>query len=286
VTRDHGHVTLHVDGRGAGTAASPGPATQLSLAGQLWLGGTGPGQQLPAQLSAARLSAAGYRGCVRRLAVNSLPVQLLYSASGSVGVAECEAAPRPAAPHSAPAFSGRSYLAFNQSDILTNLIGNSNMFNLRVRLTSSDAILLWAGGRNYGDSEADFIMLSVEAGFVQFSYNLGSGAAELRWDRARVDDGRWHRIRATRLDQAGSLQVDSGDPVTAHSPGHLTQLNTQPALYLGGLPEAGRGLVGCVAELSVGAVSAVDMLARAGRGRNVDICQHQHQHQTPRYAYP
>ena len=122
VTRDHGHVALHVDSREAGTAASPGPATQLSLAGQLWLGGTGPGQQLPAQLSAARLSAAGYRGCVRRLAVNSLPVQLLYSASGSVGVAECEAAPRPARPaasHSAPAFSGRSYLAFNQSDILT-----------------------------------------------------------------------------------------------------------------------------------------------------------------------
>ena len=36
-----------------------------------------------------------------------------------------------------------------------------------------------------------------------------------------------------RLDQAGSLQVDSGDTVTARSPGHLTQLNTQPALYLG-----------------------------------------------------
>ena len=35
-------------------------------------------------------------------------------------------------------------------------------------------------------------------GSIQFSYNLGSGAAELRWDRARVDDGRWHRIRATR----------------------------------------------------------------------------------------
>ena len=65
---------------------------------------------------------------------------------------------------------------------------------------------------------------------------------------------------------------------------HNTIINQ--ALCAGGLPEAGRGLVGCVAELSVGAVSAVDMLARAGRGRNVDICQHQHQHQTPRYAYP
>ena len=55
---------------------------------------------------------------------------------------------------------------------------------------------------------------------------------------------------------------------------HCTKHSNQ-ALCAGGLPEAGRGLVGCVAELSVGAVSAVDMLARAGRGRNVDICQHQ-----------
>ena len=42
-----------------------------------------------------------------------------------------------------------------------------------------------------------------------------------------------HVSPCCRLDQAGSLQVDSGDPVTGSSPGHLTQLNTQPALYLG-----------------------------------------------------
>ena len=35
-------------------------------------------------------------------------------------------------------------------------------------------------------------------GSIQFSYNLGSGAAELRCGHTRVDDGRWHRIRATR----------------------------------------------------------------------------------------
>ena len=42
-----------------------------------------------------------------------------------------------------------------------------------------------------------------------------------------------HVSPCCRLDQAGSLQVDSGDPVTGRSPGQLTQLNTQPALYLG-----------------------------------------------------
>ena len=38
-----------------------------------------------------------------------------------------------------------------------------------------------------------------------------------------------------RLDQASSLLVDNGDTVTARSPGYLTQLNTEPVLYLGKL---------------------------------------------------
>ena len=38
-----------------------------------------------------------------------------------------------------------------------------------------------------------------------------------------------------RLDQASSLLVDNGDTVTARAPGYLTQLNTEPVLYLGKL---------------------------------------------------
>ena len=41
----------------------------------------------------------------------------------------------------------------------------------------------------------------------QFGYNLGSGEARLVYNSTRVDDGLWHRIRATRLDQTASLMV-------------------------------------------------------------------------------
>ena len=37
---------------------------------------------------------------------------------------------------------------------------------MRIRITSSDGILLWAGGR-YMDFENDFIMLEVQDGFIQ-----------------------------------------------------------------------------------------------------------------------
>jgi len=207
-----------------------------------------------------------------------------------VEVSSCNPAPRlsghatnsrelVSATHSVPAFTGRSYLAFNSSDIYTNLIGNSNLFNMRIRMTSSDAILLWAGG-HYMDLDNDFIMLEVQAGFIQFSFNLGSGWVQMEYNATRVDDGLWHRVRATRLDQKASLLVDNGDMVTAQSPGDLTQLNTQPTLYLGGLPDDitdatsyYSGIVGCVSDLSVGNIAAIDMLAQADRGRNVDLCQ-------------
>ena len=43
--------------------------------------------------------------------------------------------------------------------------------------------------------------------YFQFAFNLGSGEARLVYNSTRVDDGLWHRIRATRLDQTASLMV-------------------------------------------------------------------------------
>ena len=48
------------------------------------------------------------------------------------------------------------------------MIGNTNLFNMRLRMTSADSIILWAGGDNM-DIDTDFIMLEGEDGFVQVS---------------------------------------------------------------------------------------------------------------------
>ena len=43
------------------------------------------------------------------------------------------------------------------------MIGNSNLINLRLRMTSSEALLVWAGGSHLSE-ESDFLMLEVVRG--------------------------------------------------------------------------------------------------------------------------
>ena len=86
--------------------------------------------RLPPALASDLLT--GYRGCVASLTINSLPTQLLFSAVSSVAVTPCDPEARDpvtrdpppqitrvGSRHVAPAFSGRSFLAFNSSDIYT-----------------------------------------------------------------------------------------------------------------------------------------------------------------------
>ena len=133
VQRTGGEILLHVDSQTVPRSQSGGGFSQLSLADSLMLGGVPDLMRLPPALASDLLT--GYRGCVASLTINSLPTQLLFSAVSSVAVTACvpesrdpaSAPTRAPAPqitrvgsrHVAPAFSGRSFLAFNSSDIYT-----------------------------------------------------------------------------------------------------------------------------------------------------------------------
>ena len=122
VQRMGADISLYVDTQTVARSRSGGQSSQLSLGQHLWLGGVSDMMSLPAALSSNILS--GYTGCVHSLTVNSLPVQLLYSAITSVSVSSCDpghVSPLPVSSprHSVPSFTGRSYLAFNSSDIYT-----------------------------------------------------------------------------------------------------------------------------------------------------------------------
>ena len=46
---------------------------------------------------------------------------------------------------------------------------------------------------------SDYLMLGVaEHGKLHFRFNLGNGEAVLVYNETEIDDGRWHRIKATR----------------------------------------------------------------------------------------
>ena len=80
-----------------------------------------------------------------------------------------------------------------------SLLGNSNNINIRVRLEKGSApgLIFWTGGHSIA---SDFLMLGVtEQGHAQFRFNLGNGQTVLTDNQTAIDDGRWHRIVATRF---------------------------------------------------------------------------------------
>ena len=70
--------------------------------------------------------------------------------------------------------------------------------NLRVKLFSADGLLLWTGG-SHSSPSSDYLLLGVRNGFLEFRFNLGNGEGVLVYNHTKIDDGKWHRIRATRL---------------------------------------------------------------------------------------
>ena len=80
-----------------------------------------------------------------------------------------------------------------------SIIGNTNSLNLRVKISSPDGLLLWTGGSLSAPS-SDYLMLGVRHGFLEFRFNLGNGEGVLVYNATKIDDSKWHRIRATRFD--------------------------------------------------------------------------------------
>ncbi|XP_016517471.1 agrin isoform X12 [Poecilia formosa] len=135
-----------------------------------------------------------------------------------------------------------------------------NKFELSVRTEATQGLLLWSGK---GVERSDYIALAIVDGRVQMTYDLGSKAVVLS-SSVRVDTNRWIRIKASRALRDGSLQVGNEAPVTGSSPLRATQLDTDGALWLGGLEVLGvarrlpkaysTGFVGCIKDVVVDGV--------------------------------
>ncbi|XP_038218140.1 pikachurin [Zerene cesonia] len=162
-----------------------------------------------------------------------------------------------------PSFSGTdSFIHIDDEETMKRLVSYSLDINIRFRAVSARGLLVWSGRappRPPHASGGDFLSLAVEDSVLVFRYDLGSGEVVIIANHTKVDDGLWHRARATRNRQAGVLEVDGLGSVGKVSPGKLKQLNTENGLYIGGLPSIeintnGRykmGLIGCVSQISL-----------------------------------
>uniref|UniRef100_A0A1A7XDU0 Agrin n=1 Tax=Iconisemion striatum TaxID=60296 RepID=A0A1A7XDU0_9TELE len=158
------------------------------------------------------------------------------------------------------AFDGRTFIEYHNAVTRSEKALLVNKFELSIRTEATQGLLLWSGK---GVERSDYIALAVVDGHVQMTYDLGSKPVVLR-SSVRVDTNSWIRIKASRALRDGSLQVGNEAAVTGSSPLAATQLDTDGALWLGGLEELAvarrlpkaysTGFVGCIRDVVVDGV--------------------------------
>uniref|UniRef100_A0ABM5FU47 Pikachurin isoform X2 n=1 Tax=Pogona vitticeps TaxID=103695 RepID=A0ABM5FU47_9SAUR len=177
-----------------------------------------------------------------------------------------------------PQFIGRSYLTYDNPDILKRVSGSRTNVFMRFKTTLMDGLLLWRGDSPMRPN-SDFISLGLQDGTLVFSYNLGSGVASIVVNGS-FNDGRWHRVKAVRDGQSGKVTVDDYGARTGKSPGMMRQLNINGDLYVGGMKEIAlhtnrqymRGLVGCISHLTLSTDYHVSLVEDAADGKNINTC--------------
>uniref|UniRef100_A0A672LRZ6 Agrin n=1 Tax=Sinocyclocheilus grahami TaxID=75366 RepID=A0A672LRZ6_SINGR len=161
------------------------------------------------------------------------------------------------------AFDGHTFIEYHNGVTKSHPAEKAllvNKFELSIRTESTHGLILWNGK---GVERSDYIALAIVDGRVQMTYDLGSKPVVLR-SSVRVNTNRWIRIKASRALRDGSLQVGNEAAVTGSSPLAATQLDTDGALWLGGLEELSvarrlpkaysTGFVGCVKDMIVDGV--------------------------------
>ncbi|XP_053304088.1 pikachurin [Spea bombifrons] len=177
-----------------------------------------------------------------------------------------------------PQFIGRSYLIYDNREILKRVSGSRTNIFMRFKTNVKDGLLMWRGDSPM-KANSDFISLGLQDGTIVFSYNLGSGMVSIIVNGS-FSDGRWHRVKAVRDGQSGKVTVDDYGARTGKSPGLMRQLNINGDLYIGGMKEIALhtnrqymgGLIGCISHFTLSTDFHVSLVEDATDGKNINTC--------------
>ncbi|XP_077403626.1 basement membrane-specific heparan sulfate proteoglycan core protein isoform X2 [Vanacampus margaritifer] len=200
-------------------------------------------------------------------------------------------------------FHNDGYIALPKSIRQRRAHDSPEMIELEINTLSSEGLILWQGVETKGTLNLrkmhaskkehgehgrgkDFISLGIHNGYLIFSYQLGSGEAEIM-SRQSINDGKWHKVQAVRTGRDGYIQIDGGTALHGQSKGKSIMVNTKGPLYLGGAPDMAAmtggkfssGMTGCVRNLSLmnarpedQQAGTIDLQAHAAHSVNVQPC--------------
>uniref|UniRef100_A0A8C5SY80 Agrin n=1 Tax=Laticauda laticaudata TaxID=8630 RepID=A0A8C5SY80_LATLA len=272
---------------------SPLPHTSLNLKEPLYVGGAPDFSQL----ARAAAASASFDGAIQKISIKGTPILKEKNIRSAVEISPfrshpCTQKPSPcqnsgtcqprlesyectcprgffgthcekvliekaAGDSDAIAFDGRTYIEYHNAVTKSEKALQSNYFELSIKTEATQGLILWSGK---GLDRSDYIALAIVDGRVQMTYDLGSKPVILR-STVPINTNQWIQIKASRVHRDGSLQVGNESPIMGSSPLGATQLDTDGALWLGGLEKLSlahklpksflTGFVGCIRDVVV-----------------------------------
>lgn len=184
-------------------------------------------------------------------------------------------------------FHDNGYLALPKPMFPRSSPDSPETIELEINTVSSDGLVFWQGVEPGKQGKGkDFVSLGLKNGRVVFSYQLGSGEANIE-SRETVNDGQWHKVTAVRTGRHGYLQINGGSVHQGQSKGKSVMVDTKGNIYLGGAPDMksltdgkfSAGITGCVRNVSLlnarpgeQPAQPIDLQVHAEEGINVERC--------------
>lgn len=191
--------------------------------------------------------------------------------------------------------------------------GEKQEISLKVRTKSSYGLLFYTGQLSASSSTFqsisksrlssgvfDYLAIVLVDGHVELSYELGSGLGRTK-SSVKINDNLEHRVRVSRSGRLGQLLIDGQHKYETSSPGKLNMLNSEPEIYLGGLPlfqsksELGNNSLlqdfeGCIWELEINSLGPLnlirsDSMSQLKEAANVKPCEQTSQPETKQKTY-
>ncbi|XP_070560391.1 basement membrane-specific heparan sulfate proteoglycan core protein-like isoform X2 [Ptychodera flava] len=185
------------------------------------------------------------------------------------------------------AFSSDGFISFPKSIIPRRNGNTEEIVSLTFKTTAANGLMLWQGEKEGNPGRGkDYVSLGVKDSILVFSFELGSGEANI-YSNKSITDGQWHSVVLKRTGQVGSMNLDNEGEISGRSAGSLINLNVKGNVYIGGAPDleilTGKkyksGIVGCVFNvvIQVGeqAEKRINLLNDAKYGINAMPCENQ-----------
>ncbi|KAK9869716.1 hypothetical protein WA026_003454 [Henosepilachna vigintioctopunctata] len=178
-------------------------------------------------------------------------------------------------------FDGNGYLEFDKEMLPHLNQDNEEVIGIELSTNSSNGLIFWHGQSPNQDAQGqDYIALSLVNGYLEFSYDLGSGPAIIHNSLVRVNDGERHLVILKRQGRSGSIEIDRHHTQKDVSVGSANHLTCRGNIYLGGTPNIplmtankySSGFVGCIHVFEIQGTNQIDLGRKALSGLNVKPC--------------